>query len=114
MGWTSAHPLGFGAAAIALLTTFFVVEARIPNPILPLRILRLRSLTGASVARGLVATGMFTTFFLGTLYLQHVKGYSAFTTALAFLPSTLPLAVLSLGLSARLLRSFGPRTPLLP
>src|SRR5260370_37649772 len=47
MGWASAHTLGFGAAAIALLTTFFVVEARIPNPILPLRILRLRSLTAA-------------------------------------------------------------------
>jgi len=114
MGWTSAHTLGFGAAAIALLTTFFVVEARIPNPILPLRILRLRSLTGASVARGLVATGMFTTFFLGALYLQHVKGYSAFNTGLAFLPSTLTLAVLSLGISARLMRSFGPRALLIP
>jgi MFS family permease len=91
-----------------------VVEARIANPILPLRILRLRSLTGASVARGLVATGMFTTFFLGALYLQHVRGYSAFNTGLAFLPSTLTLAVLSLGISARLMRAFGPRTLLIP
>jgi EmrB/QacA subfamily drug resistance transporter len=114
MGWTSAHTLGFGATAIALLATFFAVEARIKNPILPLRILRLRSLTGASVARGLVATGMFTTFFLGALYLQHVKGYSAFNTGLAFLPSTLTLGVLSLGISARLMRSFGPRALLIP
>ena len=114
MGWTSVHTLGFGAAAIALLATFFVVEARITNPILPLRILRLRSLTVASVARGLVATGMFTTFFLGALYLQHIKGYSAFNTGLAFLPSTLTLAVLSLGISARLMRSFGPRALLIP
>ena len=114
MGWTSAHTLGFGAAAIALLATFFVVEGRITNPILPLRILRLRSLTGASAARGLVATGMFTTFFLGALYLQHVKGYSALDTGLAFLPSTLTLAVLSLGISARLMRGFGPRALLIP
>jgi EmrB/QacA subfamily drug resistance transporter len=114
MGWTSAHTLGFGAAAVILLATFFVVEARIENPILPLRILRLRSLTGASAARGLVATGMFTTFFLGALYLQHVKGYSAFNTGLAFLPSTLTLGVLSLGISARLMRSFGPRALLIP
>jgi MFS family permease len=99
---------------LILLATFFVVEARIANPILPLRILRLRSLTGASGARGLVATGMFTTFFLGALYLQHVRGYSAFNTGLAFLPSTLTLAVLSLGISARLMRSFGPRTLLIP
>jgi EmrB/QacA subfamily drug resistance transporter len=114
MGWTSAHTLGFGGAAIVLLATFFVVEARIENPILPLRILRLRSLTGASAARGLVATGMFTTFFLGALYLEHVKGYSAFNTGLAFLPSTLTLAILSLGISARLMRSFGPRALLIP
>src|ERR1700681_238571 len=114
MGWTSTHTLGFGAAAIALLATFFVVEARITNPILPLRILRLRSLTVASVARGLVATGMFTTFFLGALYLQQVRGYSAFNTGLAFLPSTLTLAVLSLGISARLMRTFGPRALLIP
>jgi EmrB/QacA subfamily drug resistance transporter len=114
MGWTSAHTLGFGGAAIALLAAFFVVEARIENPILPLRILRLRSLTGASAARGLVATGMFTTFFLGALYLQHVKGYSAFNTGLAFLPSTLTLGLLSLGISARLMRSFGPRALLIP
>jgi MFS family permease len=57
---------------------------------------------------------MFTTFFFGALYLQHVKGYSAFNTGLAFLPSTLTLAVLSLGISARLMRSFGPRALLIP
>src|SRR6202171_2084852 len=114
MGWASAHTLGFGAAAIVLLAMFFVIEARINNPILPLRILRLRSLTGASAARALVATGMFSTFFLGALYLQHVKGYSAFNTGLAFLPSTLALAALSLGISARLMRSFGPRALLIP
>jgi hypothetical protein len=114
MGWTSAHTFGFGGAAVILLATFFVVEARIANPILPLRILRLRSLTGASAARGLVATGMFTTFFLGALYLQHIKGYSAFNTGLAFLPSTLTLALLSLGISARLMRTFGPRALLIP
>jgi EmrB/QacA subfamily drug resistance transporter len=113
-GWTSVHTLGFGAAASILLAAFFVVEARIENPILPLRILRLRSLTGASAARALVATGMFSTFFLGALYLQHVKGYSAFGTGLAFLPSTLALAALSLGISARLMRSFGPRALLIP
>ena len=114
MGWTSVHTLGFGAAAMLLLATFFVVEARIENPIMPLRILRLRSLTGASAARALVAVGMFTTFFLGALYLQHVKGYSAFGTGLAFLPSTLALAVLSIGISARLMRTFGPRALLIP
>ncbi len=113
-GWGSAHTIGFGGAALLLLVAFFIVEARLRNPILPLRILRLRSLTGASAVRGLFATGMFASFFLGALYLQHVKGFSAFGTGLAFLPSTLALAVLSLGISARLMRAFGPRALLIP
>jgi MFS family permease len=94
--------------------TFLAFEARIDNPILPLRILRLRSLTGASAVRAMLATGMFTTFFLGALYLQHVKGYTALGTGLAFLPSTVALAVLSTGITARLMGSFGPRAMLIP
>ncbi|TMC13476.1 MAG: MFS transporter [Chloroflexi bacterium] len=107
-GWASAHTLGLGGAAIALLAAFVWLEARLENPILPLRILRIRSLTGASAARALLATGMFTTFFIGALFLQHVRGYSAFGTGLAFLPTTLALAGLSLGVTARLMRRFGP------
>jgi EmrB/QacA subfamily drug resistance transporter len=113
-GWASAHTLGFGGAAIGLLAAFLALEARIENPILPLRILRLRSLTGASAARAMLATGMFATFFLGALYLQHVKGYNSLGTGLAFLPSTLTLGVLSTGITARLMRSFGPRAMLIP
>jgi len=113
-GWASAQTEGFGGAAISLLVMFFVVEASVRNPILPLRILRIRSLTGASVARALLATGMFSNFFLGALYLQHVRGFSAFDTGLAFLPATLALAALSLGVTARLMRSFGPRALLIP
>ncbi len=113
-GWTSAQTEGFGGLAISLLVIFFVVEASVRNPILPLRILRIRSLTGASVARALLATGMFSNFFLGALFLQHVRGFSAFDTGLAFLPATLALAALSLGVTARLMRSFGPRALLIP
>jgi len=113
-GWLSDHTMGFGAAAIFLLVAFFWLEERLANPIMPLRILRLRSLTGASAARALVATGMFTNFFLGALYLQHVKGYSSLGTGLAFLPATVSLGVLSLGVTAMLMRRFGPRALLIP
>ena len=113
-GWASAHTLGFGAAAVLLLVAFIVLEARIKNPIMPLRILRLRSLTGASVARAMLASGGFTAYFLGALYLQHVKGYDAIGTGLAFLPQTVALGILSLGITARLMRSFGPRAIVVP
>ncbi|HXC78275.1 MAG TPA: MFS transporter [Candidatus Acidoferrum sp.] len=113
-GWASAHTIGFGAAAVGLLASFLVLEGRIANPIMPLRVLRIRSLVGASVARAMLATGMFATFFLGTLYLQQVRGYSAVETGLAFLPWSISLGVLSLGITANLMRRFGPRRVLVP
>jgi EmrB/QacA subfamily drug resistance transporter len=113
-GWASAHTLGFGGAALTLLASFLLLEARLSNPIMPLRILRIRSLIGASVARAMLATGMFATFFLGTLYLQQVRGYSAFGTGLAFLPWSAALGILSLGITANLMHRFGPRRVLIP
>ena len=113
-GWASAHTLGFGAAALLLLIAFVALESRIKNPILPLRILRLRNLTGASAARALIATGGFTAYFLGALYLQHVKGYDAIGTGLAFLPQTVALGVMSMGITSRLMRTFGPRAVAIP
>jgi MFS family permease len=57
---------------------------------------------------------MFATFFLGTLYLQQVRGYTAFETGLAFLPWSVALGILSLGITANLMRRFGPRRILIP
>jgi EmrB/QacA subfamily drug resistance transporter len=106
-GWGSSEVLGFGAVAVALMAAFLTVEALIENPIMPLRILRVRGLTGASVVRGFLVTGMYSTFFLGTLYLEHVRHYSALQTGLAFLPWTMTVGALSLGITARLVNRFG-------
>ena len=107
-GWGSSQVLGFGAVAVALMALFLIVEARIANPIMPLRILRLRGLVGSSAVRGFLVTGMYSTFFLGTLYLEHILHYGALQTGLAFLPWTLTVGVLSLGVTARLVARFGP------
>src|ERR671936_5895 len=107
-GWTSGHVLGTGVLAAVLMSAFIALEARIQNPIMPLRILRVRGLINASVVRGFLVTGMYSTFFLGTLYLEHVRHYSALETGAAFLPWTLTVAVLSRGITARLVTRFGP------
>ena len=52
---------------------------------------------------------MFTNFFVGALYLQHIRSFTAFETGLAFLPASVTLAVLSAGITARLMARFGPR-----
>jgi EmrB/QacA subfamily drug resistance transporter len=112
-GWGSGQVLGFGALAGALMTAFLTLESRIANPIMPLRILRLRGLVGSSAVRGFLVTGMYSTFFLGTLYLEHVLHYSALRTGLAFLPWTVTVGILSLGLTARLIARFGAMRVLL-
>ena len=106
-GWLSAHTLGFGAGAVGLLAVFVAVESRLSDPMFPLRILRVPGLAGSSVVRGFVGTGMYSTFLLGVLYLQHVHGYGALRTGLAFLPLTLLIGLFSLGLTAWLVSRFG-------
>ncbi|MGH2914217.1 MAG: MFS transporter [Solirubrobacteraceae bacterium] len=113
-GWGSAQVLGFGALAATLMTLFILLESRIENPIMPLRILRLRSLVGSSVVRGFLVTGMYATFFLGTLYLEHVRHYSALATGMAFLPWTVSVGILSLGVNARLVKRFGEMRVIIP
>jgi MFS family permease len=107
-GWGSTQVLGFGALAVALMGAFLALESRIENPIMTLRILRVATLTGASVVRGFLITGMYSTFFLGTLYLEHIRHFGALQTGLAYMPWTITVAVLSLGITARLVARFGP------
>jgi EmrB/QacA subfamily drug resistance transporter len=107
-GLLSARTLGVGGAALLLLGGFFWLESRISNPIMPLRILRLRMLMGSSLVRGLLVTGMFSAFFLGALYLERVLGYDAIDTGLAFMPLTIAIAALSMGLAVKAVNRFGP------
>ncbi len=106
-GWGSAHTLGLLSIALVTLAGFFVLESRVESPMMPLRILRIRTLIGSSVVRGFLITGMFASFFLGALYLQRVRGYTALETGLAFLPMTIVTATLSRGITARLTAHFG-------
>ncbi len=106
-GLLSARTLGAAGTSLVLLAGFFTVESRVANPIMPLRILRLRTLMGSSLVRGLLVTGMYSSFFLGALYLERVLGYDAIDTGLAFMPLTIAIATMSMGLSARAVGRFG-------
>src|SRR4051794_25673697 len=57
-GWLSEPVLSMAGLAALLMAAFLALEARIKNPIMPLRILRLRGLISASVVRGFLVTGM--------------------------------------------------------
>jgi EmrB/QacA subfamily drug resistance transporter len=113
-GWLSARTLGFGGAAILLLAAFFVLESRRANPIMPLRILRIRSLTASSAVRGCVFIAMYAVLFFGALYLEHVLAYNPLGTGVAFLPMTIVVGGLSMGITSRLLVRFGPMKLIVP
>jgi EmrB/QacA subfamily drug resistance transporter len=107
-GWGSEQVLVPAGASAVLLAGFLALESRIDNPIMPLRILRLRGLVSSSIVRGFLVTAMYSTFFLGTLYLEHIRHFTALQTGVAWLPWTLTVAALSLGITARLVSRFGP------
>jgi EmrB/QacA subfamily drug resistance transporter len=113
-GWGSTKTLGLGAVSLALLGAFLFRQARIANPLMPLRLFRSRNVAGANVLQALLVAGMFGMFFLGALYLQKVLHYSTLEVGLAFLPTTLVMGTLSLGFSEKLIMRFGPRTTLIP
>lgn len=112
-GWTSPHTLGYGAAAVALLTAFLVRQARTANPLMPLRILRSRSVAGANLVQMLMVAALFSFQILVALYLQQVLGYTAAEAGLAMLPAAVVIGAVSLGVSARLNSRFGERNVLL-
>jgi EmrB/QacA subfamily drug resistance transporter len=112
-GWGSAHTLGLGALSLALVGAFVVRQARIPNPLMPLRLFRSRNVAGANIVMALLVVGFFGMFFLGALYLQGILGYSALGVGLAFLPSCVVMGTLSLGYAEKLIMGIGPKAALI-
>jgi EmrB/QacA subfamily drug resistance transporter len=112
-GWGSTRVLGLGSVAVVLLAAFLARQARIPNPLMPLRLFRSRNVTGANVVMALMVVGFFGMFFLGALYLQGILGYSPLEVGLAFLPACLVMGTLSLGYAERLIMGIGPRPALI-
>ncbi|MFE6978057.1 MFS transporter [Streptomyces sp. NPDC057682] len=108
-GWLSAHTLGLGALALALIAAFAVRQATAATPLLPLRVLRSRSVAGANLVQMLMVAALFSFQILVALYLQRVRGYGATATGLAMLPAALTIGAVSLGISARLIARFGER-----
>jgi EmrB/QacA subfamily drug resistance transporter len=111
-GWTSAQTLGLLGGAALLLAVFIWLESHVRSPLVPLRLFKRRNFSTANVVGVLWAAAMFAWFFLGALYMQFVLGYSPLQIGLAFLPSSLIMAVFSIGLSAKLVMRFGIARPL--
>ncbi len=108
-GWLSAYTLTFALTGSAALVTLIVIELRIPNPILTLRLFRDRLFRTINLSAALVYAGFFGMIFVLPLYLQSLRGYSAFQSGLAQSPQAVGVFLVSNLLGRRLYRSIGPR-----
>ncbi|MEA9984199.1 MULTISPECIES: MFS transporter [Subtercola] len=108
LGWGSIEVIGLLAGGVLLLAAFVLVESRSAAPLIPLRLFRTRSLSLSVVALGLNSAGFLAMFFLTAIFLQQVRGLSAFDTGLAFLPMGIA-AIVGAVVASRFVTMFGTR-----
>lgn len=108
-GWLSAPTLISGAAALAALAAFVVVERSAVNPVVPFALFRDRNRLATFSAIFLAGGVMFTLTVLIGLYVQDIMGYSALRAGIGFIPFVLALGI-GLGVSSHLVSFYRPRS----
>ena len=108
VGWATARTILLLVASGALLVGFLVNERRVSDPLMPFHIFRVRTVTGANVVGLLLGAVLFANFFLLTLYVQNVLGYSALKTGVTFV-ATAGTAVVAAGVAQALTTRLGPK-----
>jgi len=114
LGWGSPRTLVTAGGAVAVMIAFLVLEARLRNPLIPLRALRSRDLSSGNLVRLLLVCAVNGQFFIGVLFMQQLLAYSALGTGLAFLPLTIVLGPFALLVTSHLVTRIGPNATMLP
>jgi EmrB/QacA subfamily drug resistance transporter len=111
-GWTSGKTIGALVAAAVLIAAFLFIEARSRSPLVPLSFFRKRTPTGANIIGFGLGTMIFGVFFMLSLYMQQVLGYSAMQTGVGYLAVALT-AVVAAGASQALVTKLGVKPVLM-
>jgi EmrB/QacA subfamily drug resistance transporter len=111
-GWTSGKTIGTLTAAAVLIAAFLFIEARSRSPLVPLSFFRKRTPTGANIIGFGLGTIIFGVFFMLSLYMQQVLGYSAMQTGVGYLAVALT-AVAAAGASQALVTRLGVKPVLM-
>jgi hypothetical protein len=94
VGWGSARVLGALAVAALLLAAFVGIEARLAeSPLVPFEVFTSRLVSAGNVLSFLGFAPVMATWFLLTLQLQVVRGFTPLATGLLFLPLSLAVVV---------------------
>ncbi len=108
VGWATLRTIGLIVVAAALFAAFLAIETRTSAPLMPFEIFRNRSVTGANIVGFLFGAAIFANFFVLTLYVQQVLGWSALKAGLTFL-ATAGTTVIWAGVSQALVTRVGVR-----
>jgi EmrB/QacA subfamily drug resistance transporter len=111
-GWISVRGLGALALGVVLLALLLVREARVRDPLIPLRLARGRGLATTMVVIAVFQSTLGGGFYILTTYLQPVLGYSSLRAGLTFLPLTLVCMFAAVKVTPALLGRWGIRATL--
>ncbi|MFE7131589.1 MFS transporter [Streptomyces sp. NPDC057638] len=107
-GWGSPLIVGGFVLAGVSLIAFLLVERGKEHAMLPLGLFRSRGFTSASVIAFALGFSLSTAFYLLSLHLQQVLGYSALKAGFGFLPAAVAMA-LTAPVGGRLAGKYGAR-----
>ncbi len=110
--WNSGIIRGLFLVAACALVALVIYEPRRTDPLLDLRFFRSVPFSSATVIAACAFAAFAGFLFLNTLYLQQVRGLSAFHAGLC----TLPLALMTMicaPISGKLVGTYGTRLPLM-
>jgi len=105
-GWTSIQTIAALAGSAVLMAAFLWIENRSRSPLVPLGFFRRRTPTAANVIGLGLGTMVFGMFFLLSLYMQQVLGFSALKTGVGYLAVALT-AVVASGIAQALVTRLG-------
>ena len=110
-GWTDVAIVVSLSLGVALTIGFLVWEAVNPKAMLPLSFFRIPAFAAGNAVAFSVSLGMFSIFLFFSLYMQVIRGYSAFQAGLRFLPMTIMIVVTAPN-AGRVAQRIGSRAPM--
>ncbi|MCW2548138.1 MAG: putative transrane efflux protein [Mycobacterium sp.] len=110
--WGSGLTVVSLVGGVALLTAFVLIERGTADPLVPLSFFSNRTRVATNGVTIFFTSGFFAYFYLQTLFLQQVLGWSPLRTGLSYLPFGVTISV-AIGIGTGLLPKLGAKNLLL-
>jgi EmrB/QacA subfamily drug resistance transporter len=108
VGWTSPQIVVTGLVGVVMFALLIVVELKVPYPMLALRLYNDRMFRTANIVLTLTYGSFIGVLFLLPLFLQQLRGLTAFESGLATFPQAIGV-IISSQIVGRMYHRVGPR-----